>query len=103
VARRLGDPIARHVGNALPQTGDCSELKESGIYALVRHPTDGGILLLSLAWSLALSPWALFPTGTLDIALVFKSRLEERWLIDLHPGYAGYRERVRHRFVVRPW
>src|SRR6266508_626965 len=74
-----------------------SELKESGVYALVRHPIYGGILLLSLAWSLALSP------GALAIALVFKSRLEERWLIDRHPAYAGYRERVRRRFVPYLW
>ena len=80
-----------------------SELKESGVYALVRHPIYGGILLLSLAWSLALSPWALIPTGALAIALVFKSRLEERWLIDRHPAYAGYRERVRRRFVPYLW
>jgi len=74
-----------------PKPPATSELKESGVYALVRHPIYGGILLLSPAWSLALSPWALIPTGTLAIALVCKSRLEERWLIDLHPGYAGYR------------
>jgi protein-S-isoprenylcysteine O-methyltransferase Ste14 len=86
-----------------PKPPATSELKESGVYALVRHPIYGGILLLSLAWSLALSPWALIPTGTLAIALVFKSRLEERWLIDLHSGYAGYRERVRRRFVPRLW
>src|SRR6266540_6715299 len=86
-----------------PKPPATSELKESGVYALVRHPIYGGILLLSLAWSLALSPWALIPTGALAIALVFKSRLEERWLIDRHPAYAGYRERVRRRFVPYLW
>ncbi len=83
----------------LPKPPTASELKESGAYALVRHPIYGGILLLSLAWSLALSPRALIPTGGLAIALALKSRLEERWLIDRHPAYAGYRERVRRRFV----
>jgi protein-S-isoprenylcysteine O-methyltransferase Ste14 len=86
-----------------PKTPATSELKESGPYALVRHPIYGGILLLSLAWSLALSPWALIPTGTLAIALAFKSRLEERWLLDRHPAYAGYRGRVRRRFVPHIW
>ena len=86
-----------------PKPSADSELKESGVYALVRHPIYGGILLLCLAWSLALSPWALIPTGTLAIALVFKSRLEERWLIDRHPGYADYRQRVHRRFVPRLW
>jgi len=87
----------------LPKPPPASELKESGAYALVRHPIYGGILLLSLAWSLALSPWALIPTGALAIALAFKSRVEERWLIDRHPTYAGYRQRVRHRFVPHLW
>jgi protein-S-isoprenylcysteine O-methyltransferase Ste14 len=87
----------------LPKPPATAELKESGVYALVRHPIYGGILLLSLAWSLALSPWALIPTGALAIALVFKSRLEERWLIDRHPAYADYRQRVRRRFVPYLW
>jgi protein-S-isoprenylcysteine O-methyltransferase Ste14 len=34
---------------------------------------------------------------------VFKSRLEERWLIDRHPAYADYRQRVRRRFVPYLW
>lgn len=87
----------------LPKPPTTSELKESGAYALVRHPIYGGILLLSLAWSLALSPWALIPTGALAITLAFKSRLEEQWLNDRHPSYAGYRERVRRRFVPYVW
>jgi protein-S-isoprenylcysteine O-methyltransferase Ste14 len=87
----------------LPRPPAASELKESGVYALVRHPIYGGILLLSFAWSLALSPWALIPTAALGIALVFKSRLEERWLIERHPAYAGYRERVRRRYIPYIW
>ena len=86
-----------------PKPPATSELRESGVYALVRHPIYGGILLLSLAWSLALSPWALIPTGALVIALQLKSRLEERWLNDRHPSYAGYRARVRRRFVPHLW
>jgi protein-S-isoprenylcysteine O-methyltransferase Ste14 len=87
----------------LPKPPATSELKQSGVYAHVRHPIYGGILLLSLAWSLARSPWALIPTGALAIALVFKSSLEERWLIDRHPAYAGYRQRVRRRFIPYLW
>jgi protein-S-isoprenylcysteine O-methyltransferase Ste14 len=103
---RLAFSGVRTLGKSLsplPKPPATSELKESGAYALVRHPIYGGILLLSLAWSLALSPWALIPTGALAIALAFKSRLEERWLIDRHPTYPSYRERVRHRFVPHLW
>ena len=86
-----------------PKPPATSELKQTGPYALVRHPIYGGILLLSVALSLALTPWALIPTGALAIALTFKSRLEERWLIDRHSAYVGYRERVRRRFVPYLW
>jgi protein-S-isoprenylcysteine O-methyltransferase Ste14 len=86
-----------------PKPPVTSELKESGVYALVRHPIYGGVLLLSVAWALGLSPWALIPTGALAVALVFKSRLEERWLSERHPAYAGYRARVRRRFVPYLW
>jgi protein-S-isoprenylcysteine O-methyltransferase Ste14 len=87
----------------LPRPPTASELTESGVYALVRHPIYGGILLVALAWSLALSPWALVPTGLLAVALALKSRLEEEWLVDRHPGYASYRERVHRRFVPYLW
>jgi protein-S-isoprenylcysteine O-methyltransferase Ste14 len=87
----------------LPKPPATSVLKQSGVYALVRHPIYGGVLLLSLAWSLALSPWALVPTGALAIVLVLKSRLEEGWLIERHPAYAGYRQRVRRRFIPYLW
>jgi protein-S-isoprenylcysteine O-methyltransferase Ste14 len=86
-----------------PKPPATSELKESGVYALVRHPIYGGILLLSLGWSLALSPWGFIPTSALAVALVFKSGLEEGWLIDRHPAYVGYRERVRRRFIPYLW
>jgi protein-S-isoprenylcysteine O-methyltransferase Ste14 len=86
-----------------PKPPTTSELKESGVYAHVRHPIYGGILMVSVALSLALSPWALIPTGALTCALAFKSRLEEQWLIERHPTYAGYRERVSRRFVPHLW
>ena len=59
-----------------PKPPATSELEQTGVYTLVRHPIYGGILLLSMAWSLAFSPWALVPTGVLAIALWFKSGLE---------------------------
>lgn len=64
---------------------------------LISPPTDPP------AWSLAWSPWALVPTGVLAAALLLKARLEERWLLDRHPGYAAYRQRVPRRFVPYLW
>ncbi|HJU97164.1 MAG TPA: isoprenylcysteine carboxylmethyltransferase family protein [Jiangellaceae bacterium] len=102
----LGWSGVRTLGGSLsplPKPPGRSELTDSGVYALVRHPIYGGILLLAFAWSLALSPWALVPVGALGVALVLKSRLEERWLTDRHPSYPGYRDRVRRRFVPYLW
>jgi protein-S-isoprenylcysteine O-methyltransferase Ste14 len=103
VAGRFGDRNAGRSGSPFPKPPATSKLKDSGVYALVRHPIYGGILLLSLAWSLVGSPWALVPTGALAIVLVLKSRLEERWLTDRHPAYADYQQRVPHRFVPYLW
>jgi protein-S-isoprenylcysteine O-methyltransferase Ste14 len=86
-----------------PKPPPSSELKESGTFALVRHPIYGGLLLISTAWSLGFSPWALAPSGVLAIALTYKSQLEERWLVERHPTYSAYRERVRRRFVPYLW
>jgi protein-S-isoprenylcysteine O-methyltransferase Ste14 len=96
--RALGSSVS-----PFPRPPAASELTERGVYALVRHPIYGGIVLLSLAWSLALGPLALIPTLVLAVVLVFKSRLEERWLIDRHPAYTAYRMRVRRRFVPFLW
>jgi protein-S-isoprenylcysteine O-methyltransferase Ste14 len=89
--------------SAFPKPAARSTLKESGAYLLVRHPIYGGILLLSLAWSLTHSPWALIPTGALAIALDLKSRIEEQWLIGRYPAYTSYLRRVRRRFVPYLW
>jgi len=43
-------------GSPFPRPPAASQLKESGVFALVRHPIYGGVLLLSLAWSLARVP-----------------------------------------------
>jgi protein-S-isoprenylcysteine O-methyltransferase Ste14 len=86
-----------------PKPPHSSELKESGTFSHARHPIYGGLLLLSTAWSLAFSPLALIPTVALALALAFKSRLEEQWLVERHPAYLGYRSRVRRRFIPMVW
>lgn len=82
-----------------PRPSDGASLREGGVYGRARHPIYGGVLLLALGWSLALSPLALVPTGLLWLLLEAKSRHEESMLLERYPGYAAYRERVRRRFV----
>jgi protein-S-isoprenylcysteine O-methyltransferase Ste14 len=95
-ALRLGAQLTPY-----PRPVPGGSLRDGGVYALVRHPIYGGVLLLALAWSLATSWLALGPTVLLAVLFALKSRREELWLAEHHEGYAAYRERVRRRFI--PW
>lgn len=91
----------RHALTPLPHPRDGAELVESGIYARVRHPIYGGLMVGSLGWAIA---WASLPATLLvaGLALFFtlKSAREEAWLLGHYAGYAAYRDRTR-RFI--PW
>ena len=79
------------------------ELRQRGVYRLVRHPMYGGALLVMLAWALVSSPLALLPLGLAGAFLDAKRRREEAWLVEQHPGYAEYRRHVRRRFIPFVW
>ena len=51
-----------------PRPVDDGELRQDGVYGLVRHPMYGGALLAMLGWALLSSPLALVP---LAVAAVF--------------------------------
>jgi len=82
-----------------PRPSDGATFRGSGVYGRVRHPIYGGVLLLALGWSLALSPLALGATALLWLLLELKSRHEEAMLVARYPEYRTYREHVRRRFV----
>lgn len=82
-----------------PRPSEGATFRERGVYGRVRHPIYGGVLLLALGWSLALSPLALAATALLWLLLEAKSRHEESMLLERYPEYAAYRDRVRRRFV----
>ncbi|HJS26955.1 MAG TPA: methyltransferase [Actinomycetota bacterium] len=90
----LGSSLA-----AYPRPTEGAELREGGVYRLVRHPIYGGLLLLASGWSLISSPVALIPTAILVVVLELKARVEESMLSERFPGYSAYRRRVRRRFV----
>ena len=85
-----------------PAPSERGTLSERGIYAWVRHPIYGGLLLVALGWSLARSPLALGATVLLWVLLDLKSRHEESMLVQRYPAYEAYRDRVRGRFLPRP-
>ena len=80
----------------LPYPRDGAELIQTGPFRLVRHPMYGGGLVLALGWALVVRGWlTLGYVLALFVLLDLKSRREERWLAQRHPGYAAYQQRVR--------
>lgn len=76
-------------------------LVTTGPYRWIRHPMYTSVLLggAALAWpSGLLVGWVAW--SALAMVLLQKSRLEERWMGERHPGYAAYMLRSK-RFL--PW
>jgi len=84
---------------ALPRPREGATLAQSGIYRIVRHPVYGGLVLIALGWSLAESPLGLIPAALLAVVFDLKARVEESWLEERYPDYAGYREQTPWRFL----
>lgn len=85
----------------LPYPRADAELVETGVYALVRHPIYGGLVLMASGWGLlTASPAALIAAAILFGFFELKSRREEAWLEGRFAGYAAYRTRTRR---IIPW
>jgi len=84
-----------------PEPTRNSQLVQSGIYSLLRHPLYASIVLTSLGWGFFRQSW---PTLWLLVptALFFdaKARREETALRQAFPDYSLYARRVS-RFI--PW
>ena len=84
-----------------PRPLDGAALVESGVYRLIRHPIYSGLVLAALGWGLfASSPLTIAAGGVLLLLFAGKSRREEAWLAEAHPGYADYQRRTRRMI---PW
>jgi protein-S-isoprenylcysteine O-methyltransferase Ste14 len=71
-----------------------------GPYAVGRHPTYAGALLMAAGIPLALgSWWGLLFWVSLAGAVVARLLAEERYLADKLAGYAAYEQKVRWRLV----
>ncbi|MGZ3587022.1 MAG: methyltransferase family protein [Candidatus Limnocylindrales bacterium] len=80
----------------LPRPRPGAELRQAGIYARVRHPIYGGLIMGAGGWGLAwASPLALLATLLLAGFLAVKAQREEAWLREQFPGYAAYAARTR--------
>lgn len=93
--------VNRSLVNVSPEPDQKAQLVERGIYARVRHPIYLGVILCGLG--AALMHGHIVP---IIIALLFipfftyKSIFEERWLMQVYPDYAAYRQRAG-RFLPR--
>lgn len=76
-------------------------LVESGAYRLIRHPIYSGLVLGAIGWGLFTgSIVAIATTGLLFLLFEAKSRLEETWLLAMHPEYRAYQRRTKR---LIPW
>lgn len=85
----------------MPRPRADAQLVQTGVYALVRHPLYGALIMGSVGYGLlTASPLTLLLAGLLTAFFSLKSRREEAWLLDHFEGYGAYMERTR-RFI--PW
>ena len=83
----------------LPRPRDDAEMVDSGVYARIRHPIYGGLILAALGWAiLTRSLPAIGIALLLAIFLDAKARREERWLLERYDAYPAYRRRTK-RFL----
>jgi protein-S-isoprenylcysteine O-methyltransferase Ste14 len=78
--------------SALPRPLETSALVRRGPYRLLRHPIYTSLLGALTGWTLVWKDVALVALAlTLLVLFIFKSRLEERWLLQRYPEYEAYR------------
>ncbi len=82
-----------------PKAG--GRLVQHGPYRWIRHPMYSALLLIAAGCALAVATLAACLLWlALAAVLSAKAALEEAWMTEAHPEYAGYRARTR-RFL--PW
>ena len=80
------------------------ELRNTGLYGLVRHPFYTGFILFCLGMALWLQSYAALIAGLLPIAaLIGRIYAEEKILQETLPGYKEYMSRTRDRIIPFVW
>ena len=82
-----------------PRPRRAGELVERGVYGVLRHPIYGGLVLITVGWSLVRSSGVgLLLSLAFALFLDLKARREEQLLAAAFPGYEAYRRRTS-RFI----
>lgn len=80
----------------LPYPGARAVLRDTGVYAVVRHPMYSGILLAAFGWALIRAGWLTIGyAAAVWLFFELKVRREEKWMMERFPEYVQYRRRVR--------
>ena len=80
------------------------ELRDTGLYGLVRHPFYTGFILFCLGMALWLQSYAALIAGLLPItALIGRIYAEEKILQETLPGYREYMSRTHYRIIPFVW
>ena len=80
------------------------ELRDTGLYGLVRHPFYTGFILFCLGMALWLQSYAALIAGLLPItALIGRIYAEEKILQETLPGYREYMSRTSYRIIPFIW
>lgn len=83
------------LGRSFSIFSEVRELATTGLYRWVRHPLYLGEMIAVwgyvLAWS---APWAIGCALLFTALQSWRAKIEERRLLQFHPGYAAYREQT---------
>ncbi|MGQ0569939.1 MAG: methyltransferase family protein [Armatimonadota bacterium] len=86
---------------ALPRPRRRGVLVQTGVYALVRHPIYGGLIIAAGGWALwRASGLHLLLAGVFAVYMNAKSLHEETLLLEVFPEYLAYRQRTKR---LIPW
>ena len=76
------------------------ELRDAGLYGLVRHPFYTGFILFCIGMALWLQSYTTLIVGLLPLtALIGRMYAEEKILQETLPGYREYMSRTRNRII----
>jgi protein-S-isoprenylcysteine O-methyltransferase Ste14 len=82
-------------GQTVAAEGPCRRLRHPGYLAMILQFLAIPVILGSL--------WALIPAFAVEVVYVYRTVLEDKFLLEKLPGYAEYANRVRFRLIPGVW